>query len=458
MRLYRLRYLMCIRVDHGHRVFNPLIHAFLDNRQPHPILFPSLALDALGMTRHWNSTTTTRTITPSMLIAGLLTASLLLPMGWGVPTTTANATPATSPFGSAGRVIQLSADNQQFTPEGQTILSGHVIAGYKNFKITADKSVIDMGADGDAAEARFTGTPIGQRTVNNKVDEIKAEVIRLMVSSNSLRAEGNVETTVATVASNPVKLWADSQEFNNNTHQVSARGNVRVDMTDTKISSQTATLWVTEQGKANKAVFTGNANIAQKTGTTRCERLTLLPESGNMLAETHVASVINSQAGNKGTQTNPSKMRIESDYQQYDKNANSMLASGNVRIQYGDYNASGPKATFRMVNGEVDSIILSGRPKIVTSNREVTANQIVILTKPIQRFDATGNVKSRFLSRHNENAPTLAPAAPAKPTSTGPKSGKAAKVAGVALPKKGSLLPPKGTNGGTTAPSDDYLD
>ncbi len=60
------------------------------------------------------------------------------------------------------------------------------------------------------------------------------------------------------------------------------------------------------------------------------------------------------------------KVAIWADYQQYDKKSNTLMTSGNVKIAYKNYIASGPKATF-LPDKEGDSkpnhIVFYGRSK-----------------------------------------------------------------------------------------------
>lgn len=97
------------------------------------------------------------------------------------------------------------------------------------------------------------------------------------------------------------------------------------------------------------------------------------------------------------------------------------MASGNVKIIYENYIATGPKATFTLKDGSVDQIILTGRSTIIEDERKITADRIIITTNP-KHFDAVGNVKTQFKTRGEDQ-----PSAPAKPVSgkpTGKPTGK----------------------------------
>jgi lipopolysaccharide export system protein LptA len=111
----------------------------------------------------------------------------------------------------------------------------------------------------------------------------------------------------------------------------------------------------------------------------------------------------------------PANIVITSDYQQYDKVSDMMIASGNVKIIYGDYIAVGPKATFRLKDQDVDQIFLTGRPTITEPGRTITADKITISTHP-KNFDAVGNVKVNFQARQKTAA--TAPATTAKKPAT----------------------------------------
>jgi lipopolysaccharide export system protein LptA len=205
-----------------------------------------------------------------------------------------------------------------------------------------------------------------------------------------------------------------------------------------------------ENGKADRAIFSGGARIKQENSEINGEKITVMVDSGNLIAEHNVRTRVElkpqAQDANKLASATPgavpapatpaadqpTKVFISSDYQQYDKASDIMIASGNVKILYGDYVAVGPKATFKLHGNDLDRIFLTGRPTITENGRTITADKITITTNP-KNFDAVGNVKVNFKTADKGGQPSAAQ--PAAGKSSG-KAGTAAKgPGGKPLPK-----------------------
>ena len=95
------------------------------------------------------------------------------------------------------------------------------------------------------------------------------------------------------------------------------------------------------------------------------------------------------------------KLTIHSDYQQYNKNQNSYVGSGHVKIWFDDYYAQGPKVSVfpdKQTNKPKD-VYFVGRSKIVQTDKDIVADKIRISLNP-KDFQAEGNVRTII---HNVN-------------------------------------------------------
>ncbi len=349
---------------------------------------------------------------------------------------TANAQATNSPA-----AVNINANQQIFEDDGNTLFKGNVRVSYLDYKINSKEAKVELDAAGQPSVAIFYPRPDAHHIdpapkpgVAGNTDDLEADIIRLFLNDSRMRAEGNSVSYITTVAANPVTIHATTQTFDNRTKVMNADGNVKVDYNDTVITSPKATMWMNNGQRAEKVSFTNGAKAVQKGTTVTGGTITILTGSGNMIAEHGVTTKV----------TKPGKNAvIKSAYQQYDKASDTMLASGNVAIDYKDYKAYGPKATFKMKSGDLDKILMTGRSKIITDDgRQVEADTIVITTSP-QHFDAKGNVKTRFLAKQK-------PAAKPVP-----------KVAPKAAPKSGntsfSITPKASPTIDPDAPTDDYL-
>lgn len=308
--------------------------------------------------------------------------------------------------------VDIDAHKQLFEPDGTTTFKGDVHVTYGDYQIFSDQATLELSSLGEPSLATFYPRPLATHVGSDhtKEDTLRGDEIRIHLLNDRIEAEGDTVSYVTSVAANPVKILADTQQFNNNTHTVKAHGHVQVTTDGTHITSPTATMWLSEGGKAKKVVFSGGATATKSNSTISSGILTMISGSGNMVAENNVKTHVRT----KGANGHSKDVYIYSAYQQYDNIADTMLASGNVKIDYGDYKTSGPKASFRMKGGQVDTILLTGRSTITTHGRRVTGDKITITTQP-QHFDAVGHVKSQFLAKSKPATPAPAIIKPTTP-------------------------------------------
>jgi lipopolysaccharide export system protein LptA len=317
--------------------------------------------------------------------------------------------------------VHVSADHQTFVgQESKTYLKGNVDVRYKNVQIKGKEGTMDMDADGTAHLASFFKRPTATRVIPNEgTDTLVADIIRIHIDENAISAEGDTITYVTTVAADPFKIRADTQQFDNQTKTVVARGKVEVLHKDTKAYSPRALLQTNAAGKAEKIIFSGGARVEQENSLILGERVTVMVDSGNLIAENNVKTTVDMRDKQSG---NTKRVFITSDYQQYDKASDTYLASGNVKLLYDDYVAVGPKATFKLKDGIVEKIFMTGRSSITENGRKIVADKITIVTNP-KHFDAYGNVKTQFEAKRDDDA-EAASSSPggAKPTTSSRKA------------------------------------
>ncbi len=304
--------------------------------------------------------------------------------------------------------VRIQADHQIYNMETkQYQLKGNVHVAYQNMTISGSEATMDVDATGQPSIAKFTNRPSFKRIAPDKgEDKIVADTISIYLKDNSFGAEGNVQSQITTVASDPFTIRADVQRFDSARNIMTADGKVNVLYQGTAASSARAMVRMAG-GKAERVIFSGGAKVDKEDSQVTGEKITVLVDSGNLIAENNVKTVVTQKNNND-------KIYIYSDYQQYDKASDQMLASGHVKLIFGDYVATGPKATFKLKGNDLDRILLTGRPTIKDKERVITADTIVITTNP-KNFDAKGNVKIQFQAK--KQPATATPAA--QPTSAG---------------------------------------
>lgn len=308
-------------------------------------------------------------------------------------------------------VIRVTADKQNYNiAEKLYKLWGNVTVTYQDIRITGKTAEMVMDEAGKPQVARFFQRPTYKQIKAEKgEDVIVGDVINLYLTDDRFGAEGNVESHITTVAADPFTIRSDVQHFDNKNKVVSASGHVQVDYQGSKAFSDLVNVRMSDGGKADRVIFSGGARIKKETSLITGDKITVMVDSGNLIAEHNVKTDVDLKPA---APTDPTKVIIRSDYQQYDKATDMMIASGQVKIVYGDYLAVGPKATFKLKNGELDRIFLTGRPTITEQGRTITADKITITTNP-KNFDAVGNVKVNFKADEKKPAPAAGTAKPA---------------------------------------------
>jgi lipopolysaccharide export system protein LptA len=357
-------------------------------------------------------------------IKPLLALSIFLSLGAAV-----SASSATAPASPDSAVIRMTADRQSYDlDQKKYTLDGRVTVAYQNMSITGSRADVEMDPSGKPQVARFVNRPLF-RAVKPSVgeDTVTGDRINVYLNDDRYAAQGNVQSHMNTVASDPFFIRSDMQEFDHKNRVVSASGNVQVDYKGSRTSSALANVRMNENGRAERVIFAGGAHVRQPDGEVQGEKITIMVDSGNLIAEKNVRTRMdlatakspqNKDPKGAAQPGDPDRVLLTSDYQQYDKASDTILASGNVRILYGDYTAVGPKATFKLKNKDLDRILLTGRATITENGRTVTADRITITTHP-RNFDAVGNVKVNFKT---QSATSPSPSG----TATRPAGGKPA--------------------------------
>jgi lipopolysaccharide export system protein LptA len=330
---------------------------------------------------------------------------------------------------SEAHAVNMNADQQTYNVATKRYdLTGRVHVTFQDLDITAKSAQIQMDSAGKPSVANFFNRPVFKRTIPNKgQDQVVGDIIRIYLNEERYGAIGHVESRVVTVASDPFLIRSDAQEFDTRNKVVSASGNVQVDYSGSKAYSRVANLRMKPTGEAERVIFSGNASIKKESSEIHGEQITVMVGSGNLIAENNVKTRVTLKPKAQPAVAQPSNVFISSDYQQYDKHSDVMIASGHVKIIYGDYVATGPKATFQLNNNDLDKIVLTGRSTIVEQGRTITADKIIITTQP-KNFDAVGNVKVKFQTK---SASSTTPAASKKGAPSTPSAGGAGKPAKV---------------------------
>jgi len=290
--------------------------------------------------------------------------------------------------------INIQADRQTFDGK-TTTFEGNVDVDYQNINVKSPKVLVKSDATGKTETATFLNGAHAVKTDGYSQSEVKANIINLSLLKNRIKAEGNAESSVFENKKPIVHITADTQEFDIAKNIIVATNNVKITYQEINTISNKARISIDGNGNLKKVELLGDVTVNQEKSKINANDVLYNPVTNEMVAYGNVNSRTILDDG--------TPVDIQSEFQQYDKNTQTLITSGHVKINYKEYIATGPKATFvpdadaakKSKSSKPNKIIFTGRAKIIEGERHVEADRIEITVNP-KNFTAEGNVKTRF--------------------------------------------------------------
>jgi len=286
--------------------------------------------------------------------------------------------------------IVIEANKQNYNAkDNMTHFEGDVKVTSKDITVTGPKAVMKINANNKPEYALFVNNPIAKKITPTSKSQIKANIMRLSLIDNIVKAEGNVFSEVTETSSPVMTMKSDTQEYDISSNTIIAKGNVEINYKELKTKSNEAMILVDKAGKPQQVRLMGSAKVIQDKSIVDADSFIYNPANNEVIAH-----------GNTYSQTildDLTQVFVWSDIQAYDQNTETLMTSGNVKIAYKEYLAFGPKATLfkEGTSTKPNKIIFLGRSRIRENSREVEANKIQITLNP-KDFTAEGNVKTKF--------------------------------------------------------------
>lgn len=238
--------------------------------------------------------------------------------------------------------------------------------------------------------ATFFDKPYAHQIKDNKKHEVKADIIKVSLIKKLITAQGNTQTNVLQDKKPIIIITADMQEYDTNTNLMTAVGHVVINYEDMVATSDNAYALMDKKGDVRNLKLQSRATIKQDKSIIKGDNI--------QYSKLREDIIVNGNTLSDVTFENGDRVIINARSQQYDRKANTMMASGNVHIKYGDYIADGPKAIMHIDSStnKPKKIIFTGRSTIVEKGvNTVTADKITMTMNP-KKFEAEGNVKTNI--------------------------------------------------------------
>ncbi len=238
--------------------------------------------------------------------------------------------------------------------------------------------------------ATFFDKPYANQIKENKKHEVKADIIKVSLINKIITAKGNAQTNVLEDKKPVVIITADMQEYDTKTNLMKAIGSVVINYEDMVATSDNAYALLDKKGDVHNLKLTSRATIKQDKSIIKGDSI--------QYSKLRQDIIVNGNTLSDVTFDNGDRVIINARSQQYDRGANTIMATGAVNVKYADYVADGPKAIMYInpKTNKPDKIIFTGRSKIVQKGaNSVEADRIVMTMQP-KTFEASGRVKTNI--------------------------------------------------------------
>lgn len=288
--------------------------------------------------------------------------------------------------------LTIKSEKQSFNAEeNKGKFEGNVEVQIDDVYVKSPYAEANVDAEkGQLSDATFFDKPYAYQVREGKKSEIKANILKVSLLNKIITASGNTQTTITTVKKPTVIITADEQEYNTQTSIMTATNNVIIDYDDIKTYSDKAVAKLNKQNDLERMELHGSAKITQGTKNTLiADHFTYTTASQIAISQGNAYTDLTSDKGDR--------IQVWSNYQQYDRKNNVLMASGNVRVHYKDYIAVGPKATVfpDKKTNKLNEVVFTGRSKITEQARSIEADKIVLYMNP-KDFYAEGRVLTQI--------------------------------------------------------------
>lgn len=297
----------------------------------------------------------------------------------------------TTAVASAAGVVIEAANQQLNMDKNKGFFFGNVKVTIGDVVVKSPRAELDLDPKTKKPSlAVFFDNPYAFQNKDNKKHEIKANIIKASLINKTLRAEGNTQSIMMKDRQPLITINSDSQEYNTTTKLMKADGSVIVHYQDVETFSDSASAIINKGGEIQNLKLSGNVVMKEKSNILKGNKFEYVPQRQEYQMSGNTSTDVTFDDG--------SRLYVKARYQQYNKNANNMIAGGNVCIKFKDYTAIGPKAQVFIdpKTQKPNKVVFTGRSKITTKEPSTSTVEadIITMTMHPKEFKASGNVKT----------------------------------------------------------------
>lgn len=289
-------------------------------------------------------------------------------------------------FACASDLI-IESKSQTFSEEDNKIkFNGDVKVSVDDLKVVGDSADVKMDGNQKLDTATFYDKPYAYEIKKNKKREVKANILKVSLITKVVRAEGDTQSVIFDGKTPIAVINSDVQEYDTKTGIMTATGNVTMKYKELETFSNKAIIKTDKDGDLKTLELIGNGKITQKSNDSHADRFFYNSTTKVLTATGNTTS---NMIGDDGK-----KLTLKSHVQEFIQDKNSFSASGNVRVWYEDYYATGPKINvYPNRAGKPNDVYFVGRSSITQGVRTIYADKIKMKLNP-KDFQAEGNTRT----------------------------------------------------------------
>ncbi|MBO5737972.1 hypothetical protein J6R97_01385 [bacterium] len=282
----------------------------------------------------------------------------------------------------------IESKTQVFSDKEKKIkLDGGVKVKMDNLTVESPRAEVSVRRGNKLDTATFYDKPYAFEINANKKREVKANILKVSLINKVVRAEGESQSSIIEGNTPIVVINADEQEYDTRSNIMVAIGKVSMRYKDIESWSDKAVIVADPKGGLKKLDLIGNAKVKREQNVSEGHHFVYNPLTEEMSVTGNTKTTAYTDDGKK--------LVLHADYQQYNKNQNSYIGNGHVKIWFDEYYAQGPKVSvFPDVNtGKLNEVYFIGRSKIIQQDKDIVADKIKLTLDP-KDFQAEGNVRT----------------------------------------------------------------
>jgi lipopolysaccharide export system protein LptA len=282
----------------------------------------------------------------------------------------------------------IESKTQVFSDKEKKIkLDGGVKVKMDNLTVESPRAEVSVRRGNKLDTATFYDKPYAFEINANKKREVKANILKVSLINKVVRAEGESQSSIIEGNTPIVVINADEQEYDTKSNIMVAIGKVSMRYKDIESWSDKAVIVADPKGGLKKLDLIGNAKVKREQNVSEGHHFVYNPLTEEMSVTGNTKTTAYTDDGKK--------LVLHADYQQYNKNQNSYIGNGHVKIWFDEYYAQGPKVSvFPDVNtGKLNEVYFIGRSKIIQQDKDIVADKIKLTLDP-KDFQAEGNVRT----------------------------------------------------------------